>query len=139
MCFTAGRAPFQGPFSGWHQKQAHEPRATHPAMTVQRPSLAARAALRPLLQRSLSSAAHSIPAPAVRFQQVEWRRAWSAEEQASQSKHVALQKSLERAQAKDAKLIAKVCEDLVAAAGSNWKLEITTSAHEHGFGDRLAK
>ena len=108
-------------------------------MTIQRPAHAARAAARPLLQRSLSSAAQSIPAPAMRFQQVEWRRAWTAEEQASQAKHVALQKALERAQAKDAKLMAKVCEDLVAAAGANWKLELTSSAHEHGFGDRLAK
>ena len=109
-------------------------------MNTQRPALAARAvraSVRPALQRSLSSAAPSIPA--VRFHQVEWRRAWTVEEQAQQAKQAAMQKALERAQAKDAKLMAKVYEDLVAAAGSNWKLEITTSAHEHGFGDRLAK
>ena len=115
----------------------HAPRA----MNMQRISLAAREAARPLAQRSLSAAAASIPHE--RFPQFEWRRTWTTEaptpeEQAQQAKHAAIQ-MLQRAQAKDSNLMAKVCEDLVAAVGANWKLEITTSAHEHGVGQHLAK
>jgi hypothetical protein len=106
-------------------------------MNVQRPSLAARAAVRQLMQRSLSAAA--VESPPMRFQQVEWRRAWTAEEQAKHVKHAALQKALQKAQEKDSAFMAKVCEDLVAAAGTNWKLEMTTTAHEHRFGQEVAK
>ena len=110
------------------------------AMNVQRPPIAARAAVRQLVQRNLSSAAAADSWKAtMRFQQVEWRRAWTAEEQAQHKKHAVLQKALQKAHAKDMAFMAKVCEDLVAAAGTNWKLEMTTTAHEHRFGQEVAK
>ena len=94
--------------------------------------LPARNALRLLSQRSQSTTAGATPAAPVRFQQIEWRRAWTAEEQAAQAKHRGLQEALGRAQAKDAKLLNQVCEDLISAVGANWKLELTTSGHGHG-------
>ena len=120
---------------GTHKTHAR-PALRH-KMNVKRHTLAVRAAVRQLVQRNLSSAA-AVESP-VRFQQVEWRRAWTAEEQAQQAKHAALQKALQKAQAKDSAFMAKVCEDLVAAAGTNWKLEMTTTAHEHRFGQEVAK
>ena len=94
--------------------------------------LHARYALRLLPQRSQSTTAGATHAAPVRFQQIEWRRAWTAEEQAAQAKHRALHEALGRAQAKDAKLLNQVCEDLISAVGANWKLELTTSGHGHG-------
>ena len=93
-----------------------------------RSPLLARNALRLLSQRSQSTTAGATNTAApVRFQQIEWRRAWTAEEQAAQAKHAALQKAVGQAQAKDAKLLNQVCEDLISAVGANWKLELTTS------------
>ena len=97
-----------------------------------RSALHARYALRLLPQRSHSTTAGATHAAPVRFQQIEWRRAWTAEEQAAQAKHAALQKAVGKAQAKDAKLLNQVCEDLISAVGANWKLELTTSGHGHG-------
>ena len=97
-----------------------------------RSALHARYALRLLPQRSQSTTTGATHAAPVRFQQIEWRRAWTAEEQAAQAKHAALQKAVGKAQAKDAKLLNQVCEDLISAVGANWKLELTTSGHGHG-------
>jgi hypothetical protein len=76
----------------------------------------------------------TIAAP-MRFQQMEWRRAWTREEQASQVKHEILQRALQKAQAKDAALMAKACEDLLSSVGSKWKLDLTTTSYEHVLGD----
>ena len=95
---------------------------------MRRSSLSAAAALRQLTQRSAHSLATARPA---RFQQIEWRRAWTADEQAAATKHASLMQALQKAQEKDAALMSKVCEDLLSGLGGNWKLEITTTQYEY--------
>lgn len=95
---------------------------------MRRSSLSGAALLRQLTQRSAHSVATAKPS---RFQQIEWRRAWTAEDQAAQSKHASLMQALQKAQEKDAALMSMVCDDLLSSLGSNWKLEITATQYEH--------
>ena len=102
---------------------------------MRRSSLCAAQAVRQLISAAKHQRSAATIAAPVRFQQMEWRRAWTPEEQASQAKHEVLQRALQKAQAKDAALLAKVCEDLLSSAGSNWKLDWTTTSYEHALGD----